>query len=165
MDATTAPSAWVFHAEGEREMRRAGRLVGRIGVTREIAIDRTTFCVELADPPSDTLQLRLERRLDGPVEPRLDCDVAWYPLGRGYVAYSVTQPAPSLEAVLEEYGPIYLEVVRPSDPAQPVRVCLPMLAVADPLALAEALEAQGTGVVATYEVGGCRRSDPTLGGW
>lgn len=157
MDDAPEASAWVIHADGEREMRRAVRLTERIGTTRAVVLDHTTVCVELADPPSGVLQQRVARRSGGPVESRLDCDVAWYPVGRGYVAYSVSQPAPAIEGVLDDYGPIYLEVVRPSDPWAPARICVPRLAVADPLALAEALKAQGIGVLATYEVGGCRR--------
>ena len=157
MEDAPEMSAWVLHAESESDMRRAMRLVERIGITRLVALDRSTVCAELSDPPSGTLRVRLERRLDGLVESRMDCDVAWYPAGRGFVAYSLSQPADGIETVLAEEAPSYLEVVRPSNTWEPARVCVPRLAVADPLALAEAMKAQGIGVLATYEVGGCRR--------
>ena len=152
-----APSAWVLHAEDPRDLGRALRVLGRLGTRRQIALDRSTVCVELENPAPPAFHLKIGRRLDRPVEGRLDCDVAWYPTGSGYVAFTVTQPAPTLDEALESYGPAYREVIRPSDPALPVRICVPELAVADPLALAEAMKAQGIGVLATYEVGGCRR--------
>lgn len=150
-------SAWVLHAESEPDMRRALRYLERIGTSRLVALDRSTVCAELSDPPSTTVRVRLERRLEGLVESRLDCDVAWYPAGRGFVAYSLSQPTDGIESVLAAEGPSYLEVVHPSNAWEPARLCVPRLAVADPLALAEAMKAQGIGVLATYEVGGCRR--------
>jgi hypothetical protein len=120
-------------------------------------LDELSACVPLGVPPSEKIRKRVERRLGHPVEVRMDCEVAWYPLGRGYVVLTVQPPAEALPVALEELSPAYSEIVFPADPQAAVRVCLPKLAVADPLALAEAMKAQGIGVLATYVVGGCRR--------
>jgi hypothetical protein len=150
----------VLHSDDERALKRSVRKLRRqVGIERAVALDRWTVCVEPEDPPSARTGVRLQRRLGASIEARLDCDVAWAPLGRGFVLYTVAQPAlaPELEAVLDASGPAFRDVIWPSDPAQPVRVCLPRLALADPLALVEAMRAQDLDVLAVYEVGGCRR--------
>jgi hypothetical protein len=152
--------AWYLDADSPREALHAVRPLRR---SQELEweelrwLDEMRVCVPLEVPPSTKLRQRVERRLGRPVEVRLDCEVAWYPLGRGYVVLTVQPPAEALPTALDELSPAFSEIVFPADPQAPVRVCLPKMAVADPLALAEALEAQGIGILAVYEVGGCRR--------
>lgn len=159
---------WVLHSgDDPRALRRAVRHVQHAGATRTIALDRWTVCVEGAILDSHrtdaagggALRLRVgtERRLGGPVEVRQDCDVAWAPVGRGYVLLVVDQPAEQLEAALDDVGATARDIRRPSDPAEPVRLCLPERAVADPADLADALRDEGLVVRAVYAVGGCRR--------
>jgi hypothetical protein len=153
-----APSAWVLADEDPRRLKRALRAVRRgAEVSRILPLSRSQLCVELEAAPPERVGRRVARRLEGEPELRLDCDVAWAPVGRGFVLLTVTQPAHALVAALDSQAIAFRDVAWPHDVAQPVRVCLPRLAMADPLSLAEALKAQGIGVEAVYEVGGCRR--------
>lgn len=146
--------AWVLHAEIPRAVERAARPLQQETLRW---LDETTVCVALEAEPPSQVRRKVERRLGQPVELRLDCEVAHYPLGRGYVVLTVQPPAEILEETLDAMKPAYHEVIRPADPQMAVRVCMPKLAVADPVSLAEALKAHGIGVLAVYEVGGCRR--------
>ncbi|MEQ1502647.1 MAG: hypothetical protein ABMB14_10470 [Myxococcota bacterium] len=151
------PSAWVMQADSPRDLARAVAAARAIGVSREVAFDRATVCLELDDAPSTKLAAKIERRLGGPVEARLDCDVAWAPLGSGFLLLTVDPPATELEAALDAAGPTFRDVIHPSDPDEVIRVCLPRLAVPDAVAFADHLREAGLGVRAVYEVGGCRR--------
>jgi hypothetical protein len=154
MDGAEPPvTAWVLEAPTNRALRAAARAEGE-----PVPLGPTTFCVPLAGGPSEVVRRRVERRLGAPVEARANCDVAWYPVGRGYVALVVGAPADGLEEALDAWSPAYREVNRPLDPAARVRVCLPAGAVADPLALGADLRAQGYTVFGTWAVGACRRT-------
>ena len=152
------PDAWVLSVEDPRRLPAVMRVLDRgAEVTRPVPLSRAAVCVELGAPAPERLARRVARKLGADPELRLNCDVAWAPMGRGYVLLLVSQPAPNLEQELAAHHMAYHELSWPSVAADPVRLCLPRLALADPLTLADKLEAQGIGVQAVYEVGGCRR--------
>ncbi|MEZ4234901.1 MAG: hypothetical protein R3F59_01795 [Myxococcota bacterium] len=162
MSTAAAPppeAAWVLQAPEPRRRQRAVRALTRhADVARTVPLSRSTVCVQLAAPEVPAkLARKVQRKLGAEVELRLDCDVAWAPMGRGFVLLVVEQPADALETVLAAARPAFHDIAWPSDPAAPVRVCVPRPSMADPLSLAEALRAQGIRVSAVYEVGGCRR--------
>lgn len=147
-------AAWVIEAEDPRDVQRALRVM-KAEEARWIA--ETIACVAPGEPPGPKIERKVERKIGHEVELRLDCGVAFFPLGRGYVALTIEPPAMALEELIDGMRFAYHELIRPANLEEPVRVCLPLRAVADPLSLAEALKDQGIGVLAVYEVGGCRR--------
>lgn len=150
-------AGWVLYAEQAGHVARAVRKVRHAGVDRVVPLRDGAACAELSDPPSEALRRRVARVLGHPVEERLNCDVAHYPLGRGTVVWLIDQPADGLDALLERERPVYRDLVRPSSLEEPFRLCLPALSVADPARVGEVLREAGFHVRATYEVGGCRR--------
>lgn len=156
MDAAEPVSAWVLEAEEPGRLRHARHLVlTHAEVVREEAFG-DVLCLEAsgADP---RLATRLERVLDHPVERRMDCDVARFPLGRGWVAVILEPPALDLEPALDALGLTFHHVMVPSDLVSPATLCTPRAAVADPDALRDDLIELGQVVRAIYEVGGCTR--------
>lgn len=150
-------AGWVLQADAPTRIERAARRLEQVGVERWVVLRDGALCAELTDPPTDRLRDRVGSALGHPVEERLNCDVAAYPLGRGSVVWILDPPAEGLEALLDATHPVYREVVRPLTPEEPVRLCIPALAVAEPADLAAALHEAGYRVRGTYEVGGCRR--------
>ncbi len=147
--------AWVLEAD-DAEMRRAVHLVrARAEVRREVLVGDAT-CVEVG-ATTERLAAKLERVLGHRPEERLDCDVARYPLGRGWVVVLVEPPADELDPVLDDLGLAYRDVKRPSATEAPVEVCTTRASIVDPGALDEALAGAGMSVRAIYEVGGCTR--------
>jgi hypothetical protein len=138
-------------------VQRAVRFLTRAGVRSVVDLGAGSVCADLRADPTDALRRKAERRLGGPVEARLRCDVAHYPLGRGFVVVLLGQPADGLDAALDAHRPTYREVVRPSGDTDLVRVCVPGAALGDPLALVADLRNDGFDVVGAFEVGGCRR--------
>jgi hypothetical protein len=150
----SASTAWVLEADTDRDLRRAERAVRRADAERVVEMGPFTTCAEL-EAPSDRLARKVTRRLGRAPEERLDCDVAWFGQGRGWIAMVLEPPAAGLEQALPPLG--YTEVARPSDPDLPVRLCVARGSLPEPLALARELEATGLGVRSVYEVGACRR--------
>jgi hypothetical protein len=150
-------SGWVLYAEEGHHLERAARRVRRAGVVRLVPLAGGAVCAELSDPPSDAVRRRVEAALDREVEQRMNCDVAHFPLGRGFVVWFVDPPADGLEGFVDQQRPVYRELVRPLDLGEAVRLCLPGLSVADPQEFDRALRDAGFLVRASYEVGGCRR--------
>ncbi|MBX2799402.1 MAG: hypothetical protein KTR31_17130 [Myxococcales bacterium] len=149
-------SAHVLEATSERRLKRALRATRQATVERVVVQTPLRVCIELDDAEPRTL-LRLTRRLRRDPESRRDCDVAWYPLGRGWIVVVAEPPALALDAALEAANITFREVARSTDAAEPVRACMARAAVAAPDGLEASLDASGVTVRAVYEVGGCRR--------
>lgn len=149
-------SAFVLESPHLKRVSRAVKVARKAEATRIVALGPARVCVELpeADP---RIVLRMTRRLKHSPESRDNCDVAWFPLGLGWIALLIEQPAPDLEAALQAVALPYQDVRRSDDPAVPVRLCASRAAVGDPLELADELEAHGLVVRAVYEVGACER--------
>jgi len=154
--ATAHATAWVLHADDPRRVERAARLVERTTDMLPEPMDRYAQCVVLEEPPV-RLERRVARRLGRPVEERRDCDVAWFPLGRGWIGMLIEPPATALDELLDAAALPYVEVRRPSDATLPIRMCVAQAALRHPMALADHLSSEGVSVRAVYEVGGCSR--------
>ncbi len=150
--------AWVLESASPRRLARAARIVERAADTQATAIGPQQLCAAL-DAPDERLRRRVARQLEHPPEERLDCDVAQFPLGRGWVAVVVESPAKGLAAALEAADLAYVDVRWPIQEIAlaPVRVCVAKAALVEPMALAHHIEAHGDVVRAVYEVGGCVR--------
>jgi hypothetical protein len=157
MDASVpAERGWVLEG-APAEVRSAERALRHVVLTRTVALGAGGVCVEWKDDPTDDARARVERRLGHPIEARANCDVARYPLGRGYVLILVRGAAEGLEDALDAEHPMYREIVRPASPDDPVRVCLPALSVGDPQQVLADLRSDGFDLLSAYEIGGCRR--------
>lgn len=159
MEAAEAPAhVWVVDA-GDTELDRSERVARRARRQgAEVQALGSRWCVALPEGFDEARwRRRVERRLGRPAEERANCDVAWFPLGRGYAAVLVEPPADALEDWLDGAGLSYRELRRPSSPDDVVRVCVPLGALASSVAFAEDLRADGYLVRAMYEVGGCYR--------
>ena len=154
--ADASGAAYVLHSDSVRRLARAVRAAQRADLDRVVALSSHTVCVEL-DEPSPKQLLRLARRLGHPPEARLTCDVAWFPLGRGWIALLVEPPAEGLAVAIQAIGVPASQVTRSLDGSAPVRVCASRAAVGDPVALAAQLEDRAYDVLGVYEVGGCVR--------
>jgi hypothetical protein len=150
-------AGWVLWAEAPHAAQRAERRLERVGVERVVALRDGAICAELSDPPSEALRKRIAAILHHPVEERLNCDVAQYPLGRGSLVWFLEPPAEGLLSVVDALKPVYREIVWPLSAEEPVHLCLPALALPEPAAVGAALTEAGVTVRAAYEVGGCRR--------
>jgi hypothetical protein len=154
--------AWVLAGDpAHRPLKSALRRLDRraaIAVTPTVA---GRWCVTFDDPPPADLRRKATRWLGAEPEVRLDCTVAAYPLGRGWLAYIIAGPASGLEEALPrlvESHSLYQRMVhRPSDDTQPTRLCVSALGITDPRVLSRALGDEGLVVDAIYEVGGCQR--------
>lgn len=154
--AAAAQGAWVLEADTDRNLRYALRPVSRADPERVVSIDPFTTCVEL-EAHSERLERKITRRLGRPPEERLDCDVAWFGMGRGWIGMVLGQPADGLEAALATSALAYVEVIRPSNAALPVRLCVARGSLPEPMELAHHLGDANLSVRAVYEVGSCRR--------
>jgi hypothetical protein len=163
-DADPAPleappaEVWVLDTSSVSldRVERLARKLGRRGAALTPLGSR--WCVGLPEGVDRARwKRRAERRLGAEVEVRANCDVAWFPLGRGYAAVLVGAPGDGVETWLDRAGLPYREVRRPSDPDQVVRVCVPLAALPSTVAFAEDLRAAGYDVQGMYEVGGCYR--------
>ncbi len=158
MGPADAAAVWVIDTPGPdlSPSARAARRLGRRGA--EVVPLGSRWCVTLPDGlDRERWRRRTERRAGAPVEERASCDVAWFPLGRGYAAVLIGPPANALEAWLDGAGLPYRELRRPSDPDETLRLCVPLLALPSTVAFAEDLRADGYEVRGMYEVGGCHR--------
>ncbi|MCB9699374.1 MAG: hypothetical protein H6738_21510 [Alphaproteobacteria bacterium] len=157
MDAAEPVSAWVLEADEPARLRHARNLVRtQAEVVREVGLGGDVLCLEAkgADP---RLAARLNRVLGHPAERRMDCDVARFPLGRGWVAVVLEPPALDLEPALDALGLTFRQVSVSSELGVPATVCTPRAAIADADALRLDLIELGQVVRAVYEVGGCAR--------
>ena len=157
LDLAPPPAVWVLDtgASLDRADRAAERLAKQGATVSPLG---SRWCIELPSTVDHAkLRRRTERWLGGPVEERANCDVAWFPLGRGYAAVLVEPPANGLEDWLDGAGLTYREVRRPSDAEQVLRVCVPLSGLASSVAFAQDLGEAGYGVRSMYEVGGCFR--------
>lgn len=153
---TAMGSGFVLESDHLGRLARATRLAQRAEPTRVVAMSPRRTCVEF-DDADPRLLLRLTRRLGHSPEARDNCDVAWFPLGLGWIAVLIEQPAPELDAALDQVGLPYQDVRRSADPTAPIRLCAARAAVGDPLELADDLESHELVVRAVYEVGACMR--------
>lgn len=149
-------SALVLESPYLKRVSRAVKVARKAEATRIVPLGPTTVCVELPESDPRTV-LRLTRRLRHSPESRSNCDVAWYPLGLGWIALLIEPPAEELESALEAVALPYHDVRRGGEPTAAVRLCASRAAVGDPLELADELERHGVVVRAVYEVGGCER--------
>ena len=88
MEAAEAPAhVWVVDA-GDTELDRSERVARRARRQgAEVRALGSRWCVALPEGFDEARwRRRVERRLGRPAEERADCDVAWFPLGRGYAA-------------------------------------------------------------------------------
>lgn len=156
--AQAAASGLVLQTPSDRQLKRAVRIAKRADAETIEALDAHSVCVGGTEP-SERLTRRLTRILGHPPEERLDCDVARFPLGRGWIAMVIEPPAETLEALIEQAQLPYVDVRRPIQgaAAAPIRVCVARTALREPLELARTLDAGGVIVRSTYEVGGCAR--------
>lgn len=158
MEVGEPEAVWVLDTPGPAidAAERIARTLGRRGA--EVRPLGSRWCVTLpADLDAARWRRRAERRLGAPIEERASCDVAWFPLGRGYAAVLVGAPGDGLEAWLDAAGLPYRELRRPSDPDDPLRLCVPLSALPSPGGFGDALRSAGYEVRAMYEVGGCAR--------
>jgi hypothetical protein len=154
MELDLAPPLMVWVLDSGTDLDRADRVakwLERRDV--EVAALGSSWCVTVpASVDAVRLQRRTERRLGAQVEDRANCDVAWFPLGRGYAAVLVGPPANGVEDWLDTTGLTYREVRRPSDPERVVRVCVPLMGLPSTVAFADDLRGAGYEVRAMYEV-------------
>ena len=152
--STSHAGAWILHTDRPSALRRALRAARRAEITRAVAYDDTTVCVETSEPSLRTRN-RVERHLRGPVESRLDCDWGWYPEGTGWVAVVVERPADTLLSALEQLRWPYYDLQAVSN--GPLRVCVAETVAGDPDELRRALEETDVPVRGVRRVGACRR--------
>ncbi len=161
--ALAAPAdVWVVHGDpADRPLKRAVRKLERRSEAALQPMTGNRWCVTFGVEPTADLEHRAARWLGHPPEVRADCNVGAYPLGRGWFAYIIRSPAPTLEVAVSEVAtdlPLYQRVLhRPLVSDQPVRLCVASAGLSDPLAVSRALQAHGLQVDAVYEVGGCTR--------
>ena len=157
MMAVTSAQGAAFVLKAElRPLTRAVRAAQRAEPRRVVALGTHEVCVEIDDPqPRDVL--RIARRLGHPPEARADCDVAWFPLGRGWIALVVDTPSDGLNDAVESLSIPAVQIRRRVGDDGPATVCGTVAAIPDPNAVADHLEARGLAVRAMYEVGGCDR--------
>jgi hypothetical protein len=148
--------AWVLD---QPDLDRSRRLATKVEAWTGLAAQPlgSRWCVAFPDPPSSLLLRKVTRRQGTPPEERRDCDVAWFPMGRGYLAAIVEPPGVGVEEVLGGLHLGFQEVRRSSDPAQPIRVCAPMGAIGEPWMFSQHLVDNGLVVRAMYDVGACAR--------
>lgn len=154
--ASAQGAAFVLESDDLRRLSRAVRVARRAEATRILAMTPRRTCVEL-DEPEPKVVLRLSRRLGRSPEARDNCDIAWFPLGLGWIAVLIEPPADTLDEALDAIALPYQDVRRSTDPNQPIRLCASRMAVGDPLELTDELEAYALQVRAVYEVGACTR--------
>lgn len=149
-------AVWVLDGGADlgRERRAAEKLAKRGGALTTLG---SRFCVTFPDGVDPKLKRKAGRWLGAEIEERADCDVAWFPLGRGYAAVMVEPPADGIDGMLGTLGLGYVEIRRAADPAAAIRVCVPMATIGDPAGFSAALQAWGYAVKSMYEVGGCNR--------
>ena len=151
-------AAWVLAAATMHDLKSALRAAEDLPHRRTVSLGEATACLEFeGDAPA--VPRRVERRLGHPVEARMDCDVASYRSGRGYLVFFVyiDERVDALDALLDDWGLGYREVTRTSLASDAVRVCTPLAAVADRETLSRALVDAGFLTGAIYEVGACSR--------
>lgn len=156
MDVPDTSVAWVVRADDPGLARRARRRIRAwADVTAETELPGG-YCVQTrsAEPG---LEFRLRRVLGHAPELRMDCDVAHFPLGRGWLVVFLEPPAPDLDATLDLLGLPFSQVARSSDGVTPITVCTTRAAVVDPSHLQADLTGAGQVVRSIYEVGGCER--------
>ncbi|HHO52834.1 MAG TPA: hypothetical protein ENK18_18645 [Deltaproteobacteria bacterium] len=156
--AQAAAGAWVLEGDSDHQLKRALRITERAEPDIIEVLAARSVCVQ-PTAPSDRILRRLTRILGHPPEERLDCDVAWFPLGRGWIAVLVEPPADRLGVLLDRIELPYVDVRRPvqGPGLDPIRICVIRTALREPLELARALHEGGLVVRSTYEVGGCTR--------
>ena len=151
--------AFVLEATSVRRLARAVKVARRLDPDRIVAQAPLRVCVELDDPEPRQV-LRLARKLGHAPEARHNCDVAWFPLGGGWLAFLLEPPAEELEQALSVTTLPYHEIYRSIGGDHAVRLCTAKGGVSDPAAFAEDLTARGFPVRSFYEVGGCTRRAP-----
>lgn len=150
------PAAWVLPGGPTSLVRRLER---KTAPSQVVSIgDVTCFAFASAAPAPPP---RLVKRLGFTPESRLSCDLAPFPVGRGWVVYTLL-PASDLDLRLSDAlvdWPLPAHSVRrTTDLTGLATLCVAAAAVgAHPLALREHLERTGLDVLGVYEVGSCSR--------
>ena len=153
----SAAVAQVWVASTDGSLQRFDRLMQRAerrGVQVEplhLGARCLTFDGEGPDPK---WQRRIERKLGRPLQERLDCAIARYPMGRGWVV-AVVGPHSDLKArVADVVRPLTMSVVTEPLDGRPATVCVSGLQM-EYARLKHDLQVVGLFVEGVYEVGGC----------
>jgi len=159
---------WVARTDGPlRQLDRVVRQARRRGATVvPVSVGARCLVFDEDQPLDPDWQRRVERRLGSPLEQRLSCSIARYPMGRGWVVAEL-QADPQLDRrVRDVTAPLTMSVLTQPLDGRPASLCVSKLQV-QPQALRADLEATGVVVQGLYEVGGCvaQRTRPAARGW
>lgn len=112
------------------------------------------WCLTFEEAPDARWLAKVEKRLGQAPTERLDCAIARYPMGRGFVV-AVIQPHSELtERTADVVAPLSMSVLAESLHGRPATLCVSGMQV-DHAALKSDLMAVGLDVSGVYEVGGC----------
>jgi hypothetical protein len=164
LGAAAFGQVWVASTDGSlSRLERVARQAERRGAVVE-PLHAGARCLRFEEAPDERWSQRVGRRLGTPLQERLECAIARFPLGRGFVA-AVVDPHPDLEQrVADVVAPLTMSVLSQPLDGRPATLCVSGLQV-DHDHLKADLQAVGLSVQGLYEVGSCEAVSVRRASW